>query len=32
MSKNEKEIQVKVEGKEWDELLDKAFNKRIKTK
>ena len=31
MSKNEKEIQVKVEGKEWDELLDKAFNKRIKT-
>lgn len=31
MSKNEKEIQIKIEGKEWEELLDKAFKKRIKT-
>ena len=31
MSKKEKEITIKVEGKEWEELLDKAFNKRIKT-
>ena len=31
MSKNEKDIQIKIEGKEWEELLDKAFKKRIKT-
>ena len=31
MSKNEKEIKIKVEGKEWEELLDKAFTKRNKT-
>ena len=30
MSKNEKEIKIKIEGKEWDELLDKAFVKRNK--
>ena len=31
MSKNEKEIEIKVEGKEWEECLDKAFVKRNKT-
>ncbi len=31
MSKNEKEITIKIEGKEWEGLLDKAFNKRNKT-
>ncbi|MBR3199218.1 MAG: trigger factor [Bacilli bacterium] len=30
MSKNEKEIKIKIEGKEWEELLDKAFEKRNK--
>lgn len=31
MSKNEKELEIKIEGKEWEQLLDKAFEKRIKT-
>ena len=33
MAKNIKEIEIKVEGKEWEEALDKAFkeaNKKAK--
>ncbi|MBR2841042.1 MAG: trigger factor [Bacilli bacterium] len=30
MSKNEKKISVKIEGKEWKECLDKSFNEAIK--
>ena len=30
MSKNEKEIKMELEGKEWEKCLDKAFNKNNK--
>ena len=30
MAKNEKEIEIIIEGKEWEESLDKAFNKANK--
>ena len=30
MSKNEKEIKMELEGKEWEECLDKAFKKNNK--
>lgn len=30
MSKNEKKIEIKIEGKEWQECLDKAFEKNNK--
>ncbi len=30
MSKNEKKIEIKIEGKEWENCLDKAFKKAIK--
>ena len=30
MSKNEKKIEMKIEGKEWEECLDKAFQKNNK--
>ena len=30
MAKNEKEIEIIIEGKEWEEALDKAFNKANK--
>lgn len=30
MSKNEKKVEIKIEGKEWENCLDKAFKKAIK--
>ena len=30
MSKNEKKVKIKIEGKEWENCLDKAFKKAIK--
>ncbi|MBR3898324.1 MAG: trigger factor [Bacilli bacterium] len=30
MSKNEKKIEIKIEGKEWQKCLDRAFDKNIK--
>lgn len=30
MSKNEKKISVKIDGKEWKECLDKSFNEAVK--
>lgn len=30
MSKNVKDVKVKIEGKDWEALLDKAFNKKKK--
>ena len=30
MKKNVHEIEVKIEGKEWSDILDKVFNKKRK--
>ena len=30
MAKNVKEIEIKLEGKEWESCLDKAFKKKNK--